>query len=55
MVMKKLSDFPKTINKTVRYIKQDAPYEDLEKIQLLIKKAIDDRKQQENKASKASC
>ncbi|WP_216830643.1 hypothetical protein [Alkalihalobacterium elongatum] len=53
--MKKASDFPKTITKTVRYIKQDAPLEDLEAIHLLIKTAIDRRKQQDNRTSKASC
>lgn len=53
--MKKVSDFPKTINKTVRYIKQDAPLEDLEAIHQLIKTAIDRRKLQESRASKATC
>ncbi|WP_409252147.1 hypothetical protein V1502_18945 [Bacillus sp. SCS-153A] len=43
--MKKFHEMPKTIQKTVRYIYQDAPIEKLEEIQKLIAKAIETRLQ----------
>jgi hypothetical protein len=42
--MKKLDTFPKSIKKAVRYIKQDAPMEQLEDIQKWIEYAIEKRK-----------
>jgi hypothetical protein len=38
--MKELEQFPKSIKKAIRYIKQDASKEQLEEIQKLIKYAI---------------
>ncbi|WP_421381829.1 hypothetical protein ACOJQI_21170 [Bacillus salacetis] len=45
---KKFQDMPKTIQKTVRYIYQDAPMEKLEEIHRVIERAIKERLQ-ENK------
>ncbi|MGF2618147.1 hypothetical protein ACQUWN_21425 [Rossellomorea aquimaris] len=44
--MKKFQDLPKTIQKTVRYIYQDAPLERLEDIQKVIEAAIRKRKEE---------
>lgn len=41
--MKDFNQYPKAIKKTVRYIKQDAPKEQLEEIKKLIDSAIDRR------------
>ncbi|MDC7723226.1 hypothetical protein [Priestia megaterium] len=42
--MKKFNDLPKSVKKTIRYIKQDASIEDLTKIQQLVNYAIEQRK-----------
>ncbi|WP_409290502.1 hypothetical protein [Peribacillus sp. SCS-37] len=42
--MKELDKYPKSIAKAVRYIKQDAPAEQLEEIKNLINQAIWKRK-----------
>jgi hypothetical protein len=42
--MKKLEQLPKSIKKAVRYIKQDAPMEQLEEIRKWIEYAIEKRK-----------
>lgn len=42
--MKKLEHLPKSIKKAVRYIKQDAPMEQLEDIRKWIDYAIEKRK-----------
>lgn len=42
--MKKFNDLPKSVKKTIRYIKQDASMEDLTKIQQLVNYAIEQRK-----------
>ncbi|MEW4265846.1 hypothetical protein Q0N30_19360 [Priestia megaterium] len=42
--MKKFDDLPKSVKKTIRYIKQDASIEDLTKIQQLVNYAIEQRK-----------
>ncbi|MGD6802092.1 hypothetical protein ACQCVP_19310 [Rossellomorea vietnamensis] len=44
--MKKFQELPKTIQKTVRYIYQDAPLEKLEDIQKVIERAIQTRRQE---------
>ncbi|WP_168412980.1 hypothetical protein [Bacillus salacetis] len=43
--MKKFQGLPKTIQKTVRYIFQDAPVDKLEEIQKVIEQAIQTRLQ----------
>ncbi|MEH6962220.1 hypothetical protein ABEX35_02380 [Priestia megaterium] len=42
--MKKFDELPKNVKKTIRYIKQDASIEELDKIQQLINYAIKRRK-----------
>ncbi|WP_165802484.1 hypothetical protein [Priestia megaterium] len=42
--MKNFDELPKSVKKTIRYIKQDASIEDLTKIQQLVNYAIEQRK-----------
>lgn len=44
--MKKFDQLPKTIKKTVRYIKQDAKVEDLELIKAILEHAIEGRRKE---------
>ncbi|ADU32053.1 hypothetical protein [Evansella cellulosilytica] len=44
--MKSFDTYPKTVKKTVRYIKQDASLEQIKKIEDLILKSIQARKQE---------
>ncbi|ARK32463.1 hypothetical protein [Halalkalibacter krulwichiae] len=44
--MKELDKMPKSIIKAIRYIKQDAPKDKLEAIDLLLKQAIEIRRQE---------
>jgi hypothetical protein len=47
--MKNLDEMPKSIKKAIRYIKQDAPVEKLEAIQVLLQQAIETRKQEDTR------
>lgn len=40
MLMKQFDQFPKSVKKTIRYIKQDAEYEQLLYLQKVINKTI---------------
>ncbi|WP_167562089.1 hypothetical protein [Rossellomorea vietnamensis] len=47
--MRNFKKFPKSIQKAVRYIYQDAPYEHLQEIQSLVNQAIEKRRKESKK------
>jgi hypothetical protein len=43
IILKSIDQYPKSIKKAIRYIKQEAKKEDLKEIQMLIERAIEIR------------
>ncbi len=49
MFLRNNESFPKSINKAIRYIKQDAPLEQIEEIRIQINHAIEQRIKNESR------